>query len=160
MELSNRKFIEIADRFSSFTFSFLQGYVQMTEMMDKHGITKEEIASYVQENRDLMNSGVNFAKEYMDGGMKFKTCPMCGGKMTLEGVNTCKGNQIPGGWKCVFTCSRHIECGHQIFSKNSTGVEQYKHFKKTGAFDKFRPKRGRTHNGPELNVEEQIKLIK
>jgi len=160
MGLSDKRFTEIANLFSVFTFSMMQGFVQMSNMLKKHGIRPEEIDEYVQENREAMNQGVNFNRDYMQGKIKMKTCPKCGGVMELETVNTCKGNQVPGGFKSVYTCSRYTECGHQMFSKNSVAIEQYKHWKKIGAFDKYRQKRQRTHNGPAINVEKEMAKVK
>jgi len=160
MDLTDRKFTDIANRFSAFTFSMMQGFVQMHRVMKRHGITPEEIESYVDENRDAMHKGINFTKDYIQGKIKMKPCPKCGGVMELETVNTCKGNRVPGGFKSVYTCSRYTECGHQMFSKNSVAIEQYKHWKKIGAFDKYRQKRPRTHNGPTINVEKEMSKIK
>jgi hypothetical protein len=155
MELSDKRFTEIADRFGGFTFSTLQAFTQITMMLEKYGYTTDELVEYVEENKRIMNDGLNFQKDYYQGKIKMKTCPKCRGVMELESVNTCKGNMLPGtGYQSVYTCSRISECGFQIFNKNSIGMERYKHLKKNNIFAKYRMKKNRTHDHVIMDHEE------
>lgn len=107
--------------FLGYDTGLLQDFVNVLELMNRHGIT---IEAFLEKARDAfrIENIINFEKSKQVEVMKNKylslarRCALCGKPMKLYRVNDRPGTQVGGEFKSMWYCPDLLSCGETVYS--------------------------------------------
>jgi hypothetical protein len=112
--------VDFFKKTQAFTWRFQQDVFTYLRQLHDKGIALDHAMQCIAARKYYQTKQI---KIYHDVAELWKKnslkCPDCGQIMSLEHVNTQPGNQLPGGWKSIWRCTKIIECGYEELSKKS-----------------------------------------
>lgn len=115
--MSNKTIKNMIEPFG-FSLGNLQSIATLLKYLEKLGIPARDFIKFVEEEKaEFIKNTEIYKKQHEQSIKAWKKialkCPKCGATMNLFPVNTYKGNQVEGGFKSMWMCSK---CWHEEYS--------------------------------------------
>lgn len=119
-EADVRKFFDVNQ---AFTWRFLQDVYTFLRVLNERGYTLSFALQCIRYRKEMERRRIQIIRSveelWAKNGLK---CRDCGKAMSVEGVNTGPGDQVPGGWKSIWRCVDYVDCGYEELSRKSVAA--------------------------------------